>query len=107
MQGVCRCQPRFIEILGVAVGGYYLLTRVKGIVHTGDIVTLQKVVCIKNKVSLKRASTVVLLNALKQKLQGKALGFVLIVKALIAFCTLTAHNFGGIIGAVVGNYKYS
>ena len=50
-------------------------------------------------------SAVVLFNSVKQKLQCKALGFMLVIKAFIANGTAVSCNLGGFVGTVIRNNK--
>ena len=106
MQSIGRGNPGFVKILCIAVGGDKLLPRVKGIVHTGNVVGFKQIIRVKNKIALKAFPAVVLLYSFKKELKGKALCPVLVVEPLIAYGSVFAGNLGGFVGTVIRHDKY-
>ena len=94
-----------VQVFCVTVRGNDPLTGVECVVHTADKVALEQVIRVKYEISLKALDAVVSLDLLEQKLQGKALGGVFLVKSFVADSTSCTGDLCRIVIAVVRNHE--
>ena len=103
-QGVAGGDPVVAVVLAVAVAGDDIVALREGAVHGGDVIGVQNVVGVKDKVAVEPGG-VVLLQMAQQGLEGVALAHLHVIEALIDGGSGAAGDGGGVVGAVVRQHE--
>ena len=73
MKSIGSRDPVIAQVFRITIGSNDLFAGVESVVHTADVIVLQQVVCIENKITIVGINAIVTADLLHKKLQGKAL----------------------------------
>lgn len=97
----------FAEVFGIPIGGdhAFLMIELERVVHFGNIILGQNIVGVQQEEPVEGSRAEIALNAGKQIFQRVSFGAFVGVVIFVNDGTQRAGNFGGFVGAVVGNHK--
>ena len=103
-EGIAGGNPVCCVVFGVAVACHDTVAAVEDLVHLCNVVFVEQVVSVKNKISVVCIFFGGAVNDIEDVVERIAFADILLVKALIDDCARIAGDLGGVVGTVVRNH---